>query len=224
MRLFNSDRFAEIADTITRNKSRSLLTGFGIFWGVFMLLVMNGGGQGLKEMLSANFEGCATNAGIMATEKTSKPYKGFRKGRVWSFTMKDIARLRAMVPELDVVTPMIGSWNDTFFRGDRKFSGFCQGVEADYCRIQEPKIRYGRFLNEMDVRHERHVCVIGRKVYETLFPEGGDPCGEMILYKNSWYKVVGVDFSLGNINIGGPADESLVVPVSVLRKVMNRGV
>ena len=48
MRLFNSDRFAEIADTITRNKSRSLLTGFGIFWGVFMLLVMNGGGQGLK--------------------------------------------------------------------------------------------------------------------------------------------------------------------------------
>ena len=223
MRLFNSDRFAEIADTITRNKSRSLLTGFGIFWGVFMLLVMNGGGQGLKEMLSANFEGFATNAGIMATEKTSKPYKGFRKGRVWSFTMKDIARLRAMVPELDVVTPMIGSWNDTFFRGDRKFSGFCQGVEADYCRIQEPKIRYGRFLNEMDVRHERHVCVIGRKVYETLFPEGGDPCGEMILYKNSWYKVVGVDFSLGNINIGGPADESMVVPVSVLRKVMNRG-
>lgn len=223
MKLFNSDRFKEITDTIARNKSRSLLTGFGIFWGVFMLLVMNGGGKGLKEMLSVNFEGFATNSGIMATQNTTKAYKGFRKGRYWSLTMTDIARLKAMTPELDVVTPLIGSWGDTIVYADRKFSSCTQGVEADYSKIQEPKLRYGRFLNEVDVQQKRHVCVIGKKVYESLFPEGGDPCGKRVLFKGSWYQVIGVDFSSGNINIGGPSDESVAIPITVLRQLLNKG-
>jgi len=223
MKLFNSDRFKEITDTIARNKSRSLLTGFGIFWGVFMLLVMNGGGKGLKEMLSVNFEGFATNSGIMATQNTTKAYKGFRKGRYWSLTMTDIARLKAMTPELDVVTPLIGSWGDTIVHADRKFSSCTQGVEADYSKIQEPKLRYGRFLNEVDVQQKRHVCVIGKKVYESLFPEGGDPCGKRVLFKGSWYQVIGVDFSSGNINIGGPSDESVAIPITVLRQLLNKG-
>lgn len=223
MKLFNSDRFKEITDTIARNKSRSLLTGFGIFWGVFMLLVMNGGGKGLKEMLSVNFEGFATNSGIMATQNTTKAYKGFRKGRYWSLTMTDIARLKAMTPELDVVTPLIGSWGDTIVHADRKFSSCTQGVEADYSKIQEPKLRYGRFINEVDVQQKRHVCVIGKKVYESLFPEGGDPCGKRVLFKGSWYQVIGVDFSSGNINIGGPSDESVAIPITVLRQLLNKG-
>ena len=53
---FDIDRYREILDTITRNKARSLLTGFGVFWGIFMLVTLIGGGQGLKENLSANFE------------------------------------------------------------------------------------------------------------------------------------------------------------------------
>lgn len=56
------DTYKEILDTITRNKSRSLLTGFGVFWGVFMLIALSGGGQGLREMLQNNFAGFATNA------------------------------------------------------------------------------------------------------------------------------------------------------------------
>jgi putative ABC transport system permease protein len=59
------DTYKEILDTITRNKSRSLLTGFGVFWGVFMLIALSGGGQGLREMLQNNFAGFATNASVI---------------------------------------------------------------------------------------------------------------------------------------------------------------
>lgn len=107
MMRFDTDWFKEISDTLTRNKSRSLLTGFGIFWGIFMLLAMMGGGNGLKDLLSSNFRGFATNSGFVVADLTSKPYKGFRKGRAWNLTLKDVEKLDRMVPELDVVTPLI---------------------------------------------------------------------------------------------------------------------
>ena len=75
------DTYREILDTLTRNKSRSFLTGFGVFWGVFMLVALIGGGQGLKEMLEKNFEGFAQNTVIVWAQQTAKAYKGLRKGR-----------------------------------------------------------------------------------------------------------------------------------------------
>ena len=84
------DTYKEILDTITRNKSRSLLTGFGVFWGVFMLIALMGGGQGLKEMLQNNFAGFATNTAIIWAQNTTKPYKGFNKGRSWQMEDKDL--------------------------------------------------------------------------------------------------------------------------------------
>ena len=80
---FDIDTYREILDTLTRNKSRSLLTGFGVFWGVFMLIGLMGGGQGLKEMLENEFAGFATNSALIWSQPTTKPYKGFRKGRQW---------------------------------------------------------------------------------------------------------------------------------------------
>lgn len=87
---FDIDTYREIIDTITRNKSRSFLTGFGVFWGVFMLIVLIGGGQGLKEMLQKNFAGFATNSAMIWTQNTTKAYKGFRKGRYFSMVEKDM--------------------------------------------------------------------------------------------------------------------------------------
>ena len=75
---FDRDSFKEILDTLLRNKSRTLLTGFGIFWGLFMLLAMLGGGQGLKSLLMTNFEGFATNTVILVDGTTTKPWKGLK--------------------------------------------------------------------------------------------------------------------------------------------------
>jgi len=221
---FDLDTYKEILDTITRNKSRSLLTGFGVFWGVFMLITLMGGGQGLKEILQANFAGFATNTAVVWSQNTTKPYKGFNKGRSWNMELSDIERLRQRMPELDVITPLLFGGRKTVVYGDKTFSGSTQGVNSDYAEVSTPKMFYGRYINDMDVRQQRKVCVIGKQIYKNLFPGGGDPCGKSLRVDSTYYTVVGVDYRSGNgVNFGGRADETITLPQSVLRTAYNRG-
>ena len=220
---FDVDSYREIADSLVRNKSRSLLTGFGIFWGVFMLLFLLGGGQGLKQMVTKEFEGFATNTTIFFSTRTTKPWQGYKEGRYWNLTLTDIDRMKQMVPELETVTPIITSWGQNAVYGTNSFSAGMQCIRADYTKIEEPVIRYGRFINESDVLQERKVCVIGKRVYEALFPEGGNPCGNFICVGGVYYQVIGVDYSAGNISINGSADQMVRIPITVGQKIFNSG-
>ncbi len=217
------DRYREILDTLTRNKSRTFLTGFGVFWGVFMLVSLIGGGQGLKELLNNNFEGFATNSALIFAQPTTKPYAGFRKGRNWSMNYRDVERLRSQVPEIDVVTPMISRWGLTAVHGDKKYSCTMKGLTPEYAKVETPKLRYGRYINDMDIQLRRKVCVIGKHVYKDLFPQGGDPCGESIRIGQSYYNVVGVDYNAGNISINGNAEDAVTVPLTLAQQTYNMG-
>lgn len=217
------DTYKEILDTITRNKSRSILTGFGVFWGVFMLVALIGGGQGLKQLLQSNFEGFATNSAIIFSQSTTKPYHGFRKGRYWDMTYKDVVRLKEQVPGLDVVTPQISIWNINAIKGDKKSSGTLKGMLPDYEKIDATKLRYGRYINDMDVVEARKVCVLGKRVYKTLFSDGTDPCGQMIRVDSTYYTVIGVDYGTSSININGSTQNSIVVPYTLMQKLYNKG-
>ena len=217
------DTYKEILDTLTRNKSRSFLTGFGVFWGVFMLVALIGGGKGLKEKLSNNFEGFATNSAMVFAQTTTKPYAGYRKGRQWDMVYKDVDRLKAQVPELDVVSPMLSKWGGNVVFGDKKSSCSVKGLLPDYARVETPQLYYGRYLNDMDMKQRRKVCVLGKKVYKTLFPGGGDPCGELVRIDSIYYHVVGVDYSSGNMSINGNAEESVVIPITLMQQAYNMG-
>ena len=116
------DSLSEIGTTVVRNKSRSLLTAFGVFWGIFMLVVMLGGGQGLQDKLSQNFKGFATNSAFVFSGRTTMPYKGFQKGRSWTLENADVTRLRAALPQLDVVTPLLMFYGKTAAVKDLKTS------------------------------------------------------------------------------------------------------
>lgn len=220
---FDLDSYNEILDTLLRNKSRSLLTGFGVFWGLFMLLFMLGGGDGVKNMLSKNFEGFATNTTIIASEQTTMPYKGMKEGRWWSLQIKDVERLKMMVPELATVTPTIAVWGGDAVNGALTSDCVVKGVEPQYASIETPKIKYGRFINSVDMEESRKVCVIGRYVYENLFPDGGDPCGSFIKVGPTYYQVVGVDYNSGNISINGSADETVSIPLALAQNLYHRG-
>ena len=221
------DSYREILDTLTRNKSRSFLTGFGVFWGVFMLVALIGGGQGLKEMLEKNFEGFAQNTVIVWSQQTSKAYKGFRKGRWWSMDYKDITRLKQRVPELDIVAPSLfapwGKTNTAYYK-DQKTTPRIQGCTPEYAKVIEPKLYYGRYINEMDMKEHRKVCVIGKRIYKELFKEGGDPCGKAIRIDSTYYEVIGVDYaSSGGMNINGRAEQKVTLPLTLMQEIYNRG-
>ena len=217
------DTYKEIMETLTRNKPRSLLTGFGVFWGVFMLVVLLGGGQGLKELLSNNFQGFATNSALVFAQPTTKPYDGFRKGRQWNMVYQDVERLRAQVPELDVVTPMVSQWQRIVTAGDKKTTAGVKGLQPAYAKVEEPQIRYGRYINDMDMAQRRKVCVLGKKVYKTLFPGGGDPCGQLVRVDSVYYRVVGVDYAAGEIKVNGGAEESVIVPITLMQETYGLG-
>ena len=220
------DSYREILDTLTRNKSRSFLTGFGVFWGVFMLVALIGGGSGLKEKLEKNFEGFAQNTVIVWSQQTSKAYKGFRKGRWWSMDYKDITRLNQRVPELDVVAPVLfapwGKTNTAYYK-DQKTTPRIQGCTPEYAEVIAPKLYYGRYINEMDMKEHRKVCVIGKRIYKELFKEGGDPCGKSIRIDSTYYQVIGVDYSATNMNINGRAEQKITLPLTLMQETYNRG-
>lgn len=217
------DTYKEIFTTLSRNKSRSFLTGFGVFWGVFMLLGLIGGGSGLQQLLSRNFEGFATNSVIVFAQKTTKPYAGFRKGRSWTMNYDDIERLKAQVNGLDIVAPVLARWGPNATYGDKKYSCNVKGVLPEYQGVETPKLKYGRYINAMDMQQKRKVCVIGKRVYKTLFPNGDNPLGKLIRVDSIYYRVVGVDYASGNISIDGSSEEAIVLPITLMREAYNYG-
>jgi len=188
-----------------------------------MLLGLIGGGNGLQQLLSRNFEGFATNSVIIFAQKTTKPYAGFRKGRSWTMNYDDIERLKAQVNGLDIVAPVLARWGPNATHGDKKYSCNVKGVLPEYQGVETPKLKYGRYINAMDMQQKRKVCVIGKRVYKTLFPNGDNPLGKLIRVDSIYYRVVGVDYASGNISIDGSSEEAIVLPITLMREAYNYG-
>lgn len=189
-----------------------------------MLLFLLGGGVGLKALLMQNFNGFASNASVVFSSRTSKPWKGFRANRFWEPDIRDVERLKMMMPELDVVTPIVSTWGAEACYEDKKADGISlKGISAEYSKIESPEIKYGRYLNDADILQERKVCVIGKTIYTSLFPDGGDPCGKYVQIGPVCYQIVGVDMRVSNMSINGSADLVCSIPFPVFQKVYNRG-
>ena len=216
------DTCEEILITITRNKTRSLLTAFGVFWGIFMLVALIGGGQGMQEELKSQFEGFATNSGFIAAQKTSEAYKGFRKGRWRDLEMEDVDRVRN-VDGVALATPSIALWGQVAVYGDNKYDCSVKGLYPEYEQIEHQEMTYGRFINDVDIKESRKVCVIGKRVYESLFKPGEDPCGKYVRVNGIYYRVIGMCSSEGNVNIQGQASEAITLPFSTMQQTYNLG-
>lgn len=223
MKQFDLDTWEEILVTITRNKTRSLLTAFGIFWGIFMLISLLGGAKGMQETLSLQFKGFATNSGFMGTNQTSKAYRGFQQGRNWDLENKDVERILRNVEGADVVTPTLARWGVNIVYNEQKISGTLKGLYPIYSQIEESLITQGRYLNDMDVRDNRKVCIIGKQIYESLFPGGENPCGKYIEINGIYYQVIGVNMGTGNVSIQGNTETSVIIPFSTMQNNYNFG-
>lgn len=219
--LFDIENWREIGATLSRNKTRTFLTAFGIFWGTAMLAMLLGGAQGMENMLRRNFEGFATNTAIMFPGRTTMSYKGFNKGTTWDLNFTDLQNMRDGIPEITAITG-INSVNATVGKGTLSTSTTAQGVESDYSKIFEPKILEGRFINESDDVLDRKVCVIGKNVANDLFPNSS-PIGEYIEVNGVYFKIVGVAYQTSEVNIGSKLDDAVIIPMNTFRRAFNQG-
>lgn len=223
--MFDLDRWQEIWITITHNKSRSVLTAFGVFWGMLMLVLMVGAGNALEKGMSSQIEGFATNSCFFASERTTLPYKGFRKGRRWDMTNSDIPVIQEKVKELQYISPVLfsGGNDKNVVRGDKNGSYLVKGCYPEYDLIERSKMIYGRYVNDIDIAEKRKVCVIGERIYEVLFHKGEDPTGKQIRVNGIYFQVIGVARSTSGVSIGGQTTETVVLPFSTMQQAFNQG-
>ena len=223
--MFDLDRWTEIWVTITRNKTRSLLTCFGVFWGILMLVILLGSGRGMQNGIMRSVNGFATNSAFFFADRTSESYKGFNKGRQWNMRNRDVESIRREVKELSAISPIIwgNSSDKNIVYGMMSGTFNVKGVHPDYFQIETQKLFHGRLLNEVDERERRKVCLIGTKVKEVLFKEE-DPCGSYIRVNGIYYQVVGVvQQRASGVNIGGRSEESVFLPFSTMQQTLNQG-
>lgn len=223
--MFDTDRWIEIWVTITRNKTRSLLTGFGVFWGILMLVILLGSGNGLQNGVLKNVNGFATNSAFFFSERTSEPYKGYKKGRYWQMRNRDLETIRQRVKGVRYLSPMIMQWGgqNNVVRGQKAGTYNVRGVYSEYFNIETQHILAGRLLNEIDMQEKRKVCVIGSIVREVLFSQSEDPIGEYIRVNGIYYQVVGVIKPKPRAQIGGRTEESIMLPFNTLQQASNQG-
>ena len=152
---FDADRWTEIWVTITRNKTRSLLTCFGVFWGILMLVILLGLGTGLKNGILKNTDGFATNSVFFIADRTSEPYRGFNKGREWNIRNRDLESIRREVSGLEAISPVLwGARKEkNVVYGQLSGTYNVKGVDPAYFRIEAQHVLFGRLLNEIDALH-----------------------------------------------------------------------
>lgn len=227
--MFDLDTWQEIWLTITRNKSRSLLTAFGVFWGVFMLVVMAGFGVGIRHGIMDGVEHFESNSAFFFTDATSEPYKGFQRGRTWNITMSDYDAIKYhYADKIKYMSGIIfgnrGGSTNNVVRLDKFGSFSIMGFSPDYNRINPSRILEGRFINDIDVREYRKVCVIGKRVVNDLYAPDEEVIGSLIRINGIYYTVVGVCEAISkNVNVFGDPEEMINLPFTTLQQAQNEG-
>lgn len=219
--IFDLENWREIGATLARNKTRTFLTAFGIFWGTAMLAMLWGGAHGVEGMLRRNFADFSTNQGAVFPNTTSLPYKGFNKGMWWSMTQADIDAIRRVTPTIEYSSTISNNYGKIEY-GSESTSAQIMGYEPDFSKILVPVVYSGRVINESDEARSRKVALIGKNLASKLFGLE-DPIGKFISANGVYFRVVGVIGQTSMASIGGRYDDSVIIPASTFRIAYNRG-
>ncbi|WP_373517350.1 ABC transporter permease [Pricia sp.] len=223
--MFNKDRWKEIMEVLTGNWFRTVLTAFGVFWGIFILLILLAAGKGMQNGIMTDFGDIATNTMFIWTQATSKDYQGLPKGRQFEFKLEDVETLNNSMPNLRHVSPRnrLGG----FGGGSNVVHGIKTGaytIFGDYPQIikQDPLgITSGRFINQSDIEQQRKVAIIGNGVKKELYDRGEDPIGTYIKIQGVNFMVIGTYKRLDDNN-GEQGQKQIFVPFTTFSQAFNR--
>jgi len=208
----------EILSTMRKNKLRTFLTSFSVFWGIFILMILLGSGNGLKKGVMHNFSD-AKNSVWMWGGRTSMPYQGLNIGREISFKEDDITYLNHSFEDIDNASGRLSLWGGMYHTNYKnEYGDFgIQGIHEGFQVTENVKLLSGRLLNKTDIEKNRKVAIIGNIVKERLFKDE-DPIGKYVKINSISFLVVGV---FGDIHPG--ETERLYVPITVVQKTFRPG-
>jgi len=224
--MFNRDRWKEIIDVLTTNWFRTVLTAFGVFWGILILIILLAAGKGLENGIKADFGDVATNTMFMWTRSTTKAHMGLPIGRRFNFKTEDVQTLRQNFPQLRYISPrnQLGGFggNNNVVKGIKTGA---YNVYGDYPEIikQEPMtITMGRFLNQNDINENRKIAIIGAGVKDELYEQGEEVLGSYIKIQGVNFMVVGT-YKKNSNGDGEEGQKQIYVPFTAFSQAFNRG-
>tara|TARA_R110000787_G_scaffold43892_1_gene107417 strand:- start:13362 stop:14621 length:1260 start_codon:yes stop_codon:yes gene_type:complete len=225
--MFNKDRWNEILEALNANRFRTLITAFGVFWGIMILVLLLALTNGLKNGVSADFGDFATNSIFMWSQSTSISYKGLPKGRRYNFKIQDVAILKEKMPILKYVSPrnQLGGYRgaNNVTRKEKTGAFSVSGDYPEFIYQQPMDIIKGRFVNYSDINEKRKVAIIGVGVVKSLYDRGEEPLETFIKINGVNFMVIGV---FKNSNSNGDEEEdanTIFVPFSTFSQVFNFG-
>ena len=225
--MFNRDRWKEILEVLTSNWFRTVLTAFGVFWGILILIILLAAGKGLENGIKSDFGDIATNTMFMWSRNTTKSYKGLPKGRSFRFKLEDVQAIWDNIPNLRFVSPRnqlggFGGANNVV----RGINTGAYNVYGDYPEIinQDPMtITSGRFINHSDIKDKRKIAIIGEGVKTGLYKKGEEVIGSYIKIQGVSFLVVGTYKKKNNDGDGEEGQKEIYVPFTAFSQAFNRG-
>jgi putative ABC transport system permease protein len=210
----------EIYKSITQHKLRNALTGFGIAWGIFIMMLMMGFGDSFQQGVFKLFSSFAENTIVVWGGESTMPYKGVMDNKTIVFDQDILRQFKTAFDEIEYISLQANSPQSMQMTyNDNKNTGSLIGVEADFFRIRKQKIKAGRLFISKDFKEDGAVCIIPERVEELLFKRKSKVIGEYINIGDNYFKVIGVTKDNPNINFGDR--NSVVIPFSSYQTLFN---
>lgn len=225
--LFSRDSWSEIIEALSSNWFRTLLTSFGVLWGIFILVILLAAGKGLENGVKQGFDGMATNSMFMWTQTASKPYKGLPKGRRFRYKIEDVEAIREAVPDLRYISPrnQLGGFrgSNNVVRGLNTGAFNVYGDYPEFIEQQPMDITSGRFINYSDINEKRKVAIIGSGVYKALYEAEEEAIGTYIKINGVNFMVIGTYKKKSNDGDAEENQKEIYVPFTAFSQAFNMG-
>jgi putative ABC transport system permease protein len=213
------DKWQEILNSLRRQKLRTSLTAFGVFWGIFMLVILLGFGTGFGNNVDAQYGGIKNIIWVWSSSKTQLPYQGLGKGRNINITQEDVIALRQKTSNVKMVNG-VNQINGQLAIHEKANGSFrLRGTHANWESIMTLRVIEGRYINENDERETRKVAVIGTRVRDVLFKNEKDVLGKTIYVQGVCFNVIGIYKSTEPDNPF--QSSSIYIPNDTLRNAFN---
>lgn len=224
---FDRDHFLELIQVLLQKPLRTALSGLGVGWGLFMIIITIGSANGLQNGVSQDLSDAAKNSMFLWTQSSSMPYKGFQRGRPIDMTVPDVEYLRNNSQTLLAVAPQnqLGGWrgSNNVTRGLKTGAFTVFGEYPEQRLIEAKPLEFGRHINQGDMDDKRKVCVIGTRVKEILFDVKEEVIGQSIRINGVNFTVVGC---FGSLRSGEDAEEdlqSILIPFTTFNQAFHMG-